>query len=163
MATRKTVADWDRLSPAYKQRLLNHGYTLQDYLTGASRQSARGHARTPERPERAARNPARFPEYVAKRVTDYSNLRQRILSKAEPYIRMNAPRRFDIGEVEFNVDHASPDTLRLMDSITMEEWFVYASVAAGGTRDEKQRILSGWEFAYYDDTSNSYVNPFWYH
>lgn len=60
-------SSWESLSPAYRSRLERGGITRQDYLSGASLSGARGHKATPERPERADRNPERYKEYLATR------------------------------------------------------------------------------------------------
>lgn len=44
---------WGALSENYRKRLERGGITKQAYESGASLSSARGHAATPERPERA--------------------------------------------------------------------------------------------------------------
>jgi hypothetical protein len=68
---------WSALKPATKKRKLSY-YKKQGLTPGqvASRYNAgtlgpqaasRGHAKTPERPERAAKHPEKYPEYVRKR------------------------------------------------------------------------------------------------
>lgn len=47
------VRNWDALSLAYRNRLLNGGITRAQYEAGASLKRARGHENTPEHPERA--------------------------------------------------------------------------------------------------------------
>ena len=59
--------NWQALTPTYRKRLERGGITRSDYESGSKVTSARGHARTPERPERAAKNPARYPTYLANR------------------------------------------------------------------------------------------------
>jgi hypothetical protein len=61
--------NWEGLSGSYRSRLERSGVTRADYESGASVTAARGHAKTPERPERAAKNAERYPEYVLKKVT----------------------------------------------------------------------------------------------
>ena len=63
MASRRS---WQSLSPAYRRRLERGGITAATYGK-VSASAARGHARTPERPSRAAKNPLRYPQYIAKR------------------------------------------------------------------------------------------------
>ena len=62
---------WSSLSPAYRKRLAASGVTAREYNRGVipagKRTKARGHAKTPEHPERAAKQPERYPEYVTKR------------------------------------------------------------------------------------------------
>jgi len=55
---------WQALSASYRSRLERGGITRAAYESGASVTAARGHARTPERPERAAKRPADYPEYI---------------------------------------------------------------------------------------------------
>lgn len=58
--------NWQSLSPAYRARLQRGGITRRQYERGASLSKARGHSKTPERPERAKRNPARYPDYAVR-------------------------------------------------------------------------------------------------
>lgn len=60
-------SNWDNLSPAYRARLERGGITRQDYLSGGSLSRVRGHAKTPERPERAEQNPEKYKDYLATR------------------------------------------------------------------------------------------------
>ncbi len=61
------IRNWDALSANYRRRLGRAGISQRDYEAGVNLSAARGHARTPERPQVAVRNPARYPEYVRKR------------------------------------------------------------------------------------------------
>lgn len=63
MATRS----WEGLSIDYRGRLARGGITKTDYESGMKLIKARGHGKTPERPERADLHPERYPEYNAKR------------------------------------------------------------------------------------------------
>lgn len=56
---------WDQLSPAYRRRLERAGYTRSDYVANKPRTAARGHARTPEHPNRA--NPVKHKEYLERK------------------------------------------------------------------------------------------------
>jgi hypothetical protein len=58
---------WESLSPSYRERLSRNGISKAAYESGAPVTAARGHAKTPERPERARKNPQRYPEYIQKR------------------------------------------------------------------------------------------------
>lgn len=58
---------WESLTPAYRQRLTRAGVTRAQYERGESLQAARGHAGTPERPERAVRHPGQYGDYLARR------------------------------------------------------------------------------------------------
>jgi hypothetical protein len=59
--------NWDALSAGYRKRLQSAGITRRQYESGASLEKARGHAETPERPERAEKNPTKYAKYVAKK------------------------------------------------------------------------------------------------
>jgi hypothetical protein len=65
MANRR---EWSSLTPAYRRRLERAGITPEQFAEGVSRKAARGHAMTPERPQRAFRNPDKFSEYLRRRV-----------------------------------------------------------------------------------------------
>jgi hypothetical protein len=58
---------WNLLSANYRRRLERAGINRQRYDAGESLSKARGHAKTPERPERALKRPDRYPEYIRKR------------------------------------------------------------------------------------------------
>lgn len=71
---------WDQLSPDYRRRMKRNGITREIWGTPtaiAKRQSARGHSATPERPERAVRNPGRYTGYLESR----SDLVRRVQAK----------------------------------------------------------------------------------
>lgn len=59
--------NWQALSPAYRTRLERKGITRSTYESGFPLSAARGHKRTPERPAQAAKNPAKFSEYVTRK------------------------------------------------------------------------------------------------
>lgn len=58
---------WDTLSESYRKRLKGAGVTRRQYESGKSLAKARGHARTPEHPERARKHPEKYREYIKKR------------------------------------------------------------------------------------------------
>lgn len=58
---------WDSLSVAYQRRLLRAGIGQASYESGASLAAARGHAATPEHPERAVKRPELFPGYLTRK------------------------------------------------------------------------------------------------
>src|ERR1700678_3108251 len=60
--------DWDALSAGYRKRLKSAGITRCQYESGVSLEKARGHARTPEHPERSSKNPTRYAAYEAKKL-----------------------------------------------------------------------------------------------
>ena len=57
---------WEQLSESYRRRLGRAGMSQRDYERGVNLAAARGHGRTPERPERAYRQPVRYKEYIRK-------------------------------------------------------------------------------------------------
>lgn len=59
---------WESLSPSYRARLERGGITPESYSQGVPLKGARGHAATPERPERAFRHPDLYPQYLRRRV-----------------------------------------------------------------------------------------------
>lgn len=58
---------WGELSGPYRSRLERGGITRKAYESGAALSGARGHARTPERPERAYTSQARYKDYLDRR------------------------------------------------------------------------------------------------
>jgi hypothetical protein len=62
-------SSWDQLSATYRSRLERGGVSKSDYDSGRSLGAARGHAKTPERPERADNAPGKYQEYRQKRNT----------------------------------------------------------------------------------------------
>jgi hypothetical protein len=60
--------NWDALSAGYRKRLQSAGITRRQYESGVSLSKARGHAETPERPERAEKQPGKYQKYEAKKL-----------------------------------------------------------------------------------------------
>ena len=98
---------WDNLSSAYRARLARAGITKRDYETNspelrAKRKAARGHATTPERPERAQRNPAKYATYLATR----DQLQQQVIARKA---RLFGDRvRYNSGRSKTNVSKYRP-------------------------------------------------------
>jgi len=67
--TARPRRSWDDLSPTYRRRLQKHGIGRASYQAGAPLSGARGHAVTPERPERAERKPDSYRGYLRRRGT----------------------------------------------------------------------------------------------
>lgn len=59
---------WAALSVAYQRRLERGGITQTAYESGAALTGARGHRATPEHPQRAEKNAARYLSYIRARV-----------------------------------------------------------------------------------------------
>jgi hypothetical protein len=74
---------WDSLSVAYRNRLVRGGISREEYEAGTSLSAARGHRSTPERPERALRNPSMH--------VDYLDRVPRNLPKGKRAMRFNTP------------------------------------------------------------------------
>lgn len=68
---------WSGLSAPYRARLERAGITPQAYESGVNVSAARGHAATPERPSRAANNPAKYARYLQRQ----SAIRQAVIDK----------------------------------------------------------------------------------
>jgi len=102
---------WDSLSADYRARLTRNGVTPGDYSSGVSLSHARGHAKTPEHPVRAQRNPQRYPEYVAKRKPSYGLPKPIIRQQLEQQI-MDRKRRLWGGVFKFR-DNASDRNVRV--------------------------------------------------
>jgi len=60
---------WDSLSAMYRRRLEKNGIGRTSYQAGVPLSGARGHAGTPERPERAERKPDSYRGYLRRRGT----------------------------------------------------------------------------------------------
>lgn len=62
---------WSQLTPKVQRRYKNAGVHPNTYNAGkvppGVGTAARGHGKTPEHPERAAKHPERYPEYIAQR------------------------------------------------------------------------------------------------
>lgn len=71
--------EWEQLSSAYRARLTRAGITSDVYNAGGSLKAARGHATTPERPERAFRHPDLYSEYLRRRVAKGGSVPRDIL------------------------------------------------------------------------------------
>jgi hypothetical protein len=88
---------WDELKPDYRARLRSHGITKRDYETNSAklrsqRQAIRGHGKTPEHPERAAKNPTKFAVYIATRRDLEQQVIQRKLRLFGDRIRVHSGR-----------------------------------------------------------------------
>lgn len=73
---------WGEYSPRYRRDLERHGLTEKNYRDNtpevkAMRTAARRHTKTPERPERAARDRGKYSEYLQKREAEIRNVIER--------------------------------------------------------------------------------------
>lgn len=169
MTRRATVESWNALSPAYRARLERSGYTRADYLAGQSRQAARGHGSTPERPSRVRGREDQYREYIQRQTTRISSARRRALfDKTREWmitdIAAGLINRFDFPEVEFGIGNMPSVAFLNAERMTPEEWKQTASFAAGRmTPEQRDAMLAEWEYGVYDDESGHWINPFWYH
>jgi hypothetical protein len=155
---KRTADKWNSLTWRYKQRLESFGITRERYLAGDSLAPARGHARTPEHPERFYKHPERYEDYTPKRdLTQFMgpagielvfrNVHAKILSGIASF----DIGRFDVTAVWERIAAASPETRSLMYRYSLAE---YRAVARRqDARDMPEKIVIDGE----------YVNPFWYH
>jgi len=155
MATR-TLDKWNALRPAYRARLERAGITRERYLSGEPLSSARGHARTPERPERAERHPERYPEYTRARPVPIETFRDQVGLYASGML-FNAYRKgiitqLDLEEVARIVSVTPRRTLSMMLNAGLDDWRDYAS--RGDTFMTVYYTLNGKRIG---------VNPFFYH
>ena len=67
-AVRRNRKGWESLSPVTRRRYERKGVTKAYYEAGGSLKIARGHGSTPERPERAARKPHLYGDYLSRSV-----------------------------------------------------------------------------------------------
>jgi hypothetical protein len=79
--------NWGSLSPAYQRRLSRGGITPEAYNAGASLKSARGHAKTPEHPSEAFRNPDRFGKYLRRKHAKGHELPPNLIPEQLPEFR----------------------------------------------------------------------------
>jgi len=59
--------NWDALSSDYRHRLERNGISRADYESGVAVTKARGHEKTPERPERVREGSVKYQEYAQRR------------------------------------------------------------------------------------------------
>jgi hypothetical protein len=67
VAKERTAAQWEALKESTRKRYTGKGITQADYMSGRSLSAARGHAATPEHPERALKRPSLYSGYLAER------------------------------------------------------------------------------------------------
>lgn len=159
----RSAATWDALSAPYRRRLARAGITRARYLSGERLTGARGHAKTPERPERAVRHPERYPEYVQKReqVTVNTNAVvahvRKLLVDAAYAGRID---RLDLFAVEEQVRALSPVLqAELLTIRSADQW-----TRRGGYEGYQQPPMPAkWQRFIYQDAKGRNVNPFWYH
>lgn len=105
---------WDQLSAKYRARLEKNGVSKRQYERGESIQGARGHAKTPERPQGAAA----FPDYLRER-TKYVDA---IVAKKHFYFGTSPKWNPQQGRKPFDRMPPPMRLLRLWASFTKEEW-----------------------------------------
>jgi hypothetical protein len=127
-------------------------------MAGVSLSSARGHATTPERPERAfaEKNLSRR-EYEAYRGRS-TQLRERATEHVTSVLIQGAVdrivKRLDIERVEHMMSLASPIMLRQMLRMDLEDLQNMASFQA-----PPRGVVQDW----FVIVNGHWINPFWYH
>jgi hypothetical protein len=81
-----TARNWDALGRDQRRRYEKRGITRRDYEAGISLTVARGHGKTPEHPERAEKNPEKYPEYVTAESKAKRRERDRLLRERKAKI-----------------------------------------------------------------------------
>lgn len=87
---------WADLSENQRKRYIRAGVTPEQHAAGVNLSAARGHARTPERPERATRNPDKYAGYLERRsdlVERVKSLKARIWGDRLQYKRGQESRK----------------------------------------------------------------------
>jgi hypothetical protein len=118
MAVRKP---WASLSVSYRERLARKGITPERHRAGESLSEARGHARTPEHPQQADRDAARFRDWFATRRQLVRRLNQR---KAQIWGDSHKYRRYSANKItESGVNGKTPSNslLRWALDASLEE------------------------------------------
>lgn len=153
MAKPRPATRWDNLRPRYRARLEAAGITRDLYLSGASLSGARGHAATPERPERAEHHPERYGQYTQRRVIRNAPTVQQVYDYAITLftdgIIQGIILRFDALKVRNNIEIADAEIRGIMYAGDLDTWRQLAS---------EQKAFS---YAIWVGTHRA--NPFWYH
>jgi hypothetical protein len=113
--------NWESLSAAYRERLSRSGITKVAYESGAPVTAARGHAKTPERPSRAAKNPDRYPEYTRKRTVQGG-------PEGTPQKPTSAPKRKRSAEyLEMQLEAARSRAFRRFVSVALKTGYAWVN------------------------------------
>lgn len=169
MARKGTIAGWEALKPGYRHRLEQRGYTRADYLAGRSRQAARGHGSTPEKPSRVRGRETEYREYLQRASTRITvGRRQALAERVTGWMigdfAAGNIRRIDAFEIESHIGNMDARTFLHAEQMSISEWQATAAFAAGRmTQDQRDAMLADWEYGQYDDASGHWINPFWYH
>lgn len=137
---------WDNLSSAYRARLSRAGITKRDYESNspelrARRRAARGHATTPERPERAQRNPAKYATYLATR----DQLQQQVIARKA---RLFGDRiRYNSGRSKTNVSKYRPNMANMRRFLAVD--FKNIDDFIESILDSNGRLPDEWAFIGY--------------
>ena len=150
--------NWDNLSTSYRGRLERAGITREMYQAGVSVTAARGHSRTPERPQRAF-TPR---EQANPRYSGYRMRRSDLLNRTQEHVRdimvqgVNAGiiERLDLRNVNELLSLARPQMLHAMLNMTLDDYQAMAAFQV-----PPRGMLQDWFIQY----SGDWYNPFWYH
>lgn len=134
MAERKP---WASLSPEYRDRLARKGITPQMHAAGESIRAARGHARTPEHPAEAERNPEKFKDYFGERRKLILQVARRKAQLFGDSHKFNAKRSQDIINMGWDAKNV-PSNAQLQWAINADEYELLDAIESG---DEEYSFL----------------------
>lgn len=107
------------------------------------RQTARGHGKTPEHPERAAKHPERYPDYTG----NIDTLRKRVIARKERLFSTNSNFsnfKYNAKRSENAVDkYWNPEQMRAFLRMTVDQ------VLAIDWADQKRRDYAEFGFLFY--------------
>lgn len=143
---------WGQLTAAYRRRLERGGITAKTYGTPAGnalRKAARGHGKTPERPERARGNPNAYRDYLNRRAQvqrDVIAKKERLWGDVHKYKPGNANKAVMANPVpEFKQDYQA---MRRFLSMSDNEAMTLVA-QAGLDADRKRHQVTQWYFMFY--------------
>lgn len=167
MASSRSVAKWQSLSDDYRNRLERKGYTLTRYLQGENLSAGRGHAKTPERPERALKNPGHYPEYIAKHApelgpseptgTQFDLVWRHVRSMFIDALNAGTIDRVDLQLVKERISRLTPPQQAILLTYDIEKW---QAAAQSQVRKGKRIGAAG---GMWIKLEREWDNPFWYH
>lgn len=138
MAARKA---WGTLSATYRRRLERGGITKAAYERGESLAKARGHGQTPERPERAERQPDKYTKYIERRRTlerQVAEKKAELFRGSKKYDRRRSEKAIHSGPVS-----GAPAPLAKMERFLASD---FSDLDWETIFDEDS---DGWDFLYY--------------
>src|SRR5690349_17310855 len=134
MAQRKP---WASLSQDYRDRLAHKGITPEMHAAGESIRAARGHARTPEHPQEAEKNPEKFKDYFGERrklVLQVARRKAQLFGESHKFNRKRSQDIVNMGWQGNNV----PSNAKLRWAIEASEYELLDEIESG---DEEYSFL----------------------